>query len=170
MKRLHLTTVGLSLMLMSALVLPGWAEQTNTSNPKQGTSCQACKHHKKRAGGHHKKHDMFQKLNLSEEQRAQMKKLNENFKQENASLLESLKSKHEQLRALGKDPSKAEERKQLRDSMKQDFQALHNKRTALMKQVLTPEQQQQMEKMREEWKQKRQERMQQKRENSGKQS
>lgn len=124
------------------------------------------KHQGQRGEGMRKRHEEFMKqLNLTDDQKAKLKEAMKGFHEQNKATFDDLKSKREQLKALGKDGDKAQ-RKQLFESMKQERQALQQKRLAMMQQVLTPEQFAKMqqlheqrkaefEKRRAEWQQKR---------------
>ncbi|HEY9687863.1 MAG TPA: Spy/CpxP family protein refolding chaperone [Coleofasciculaceae cyanobacterium] len=149
--RLH--SLALGVVMLTSLGLPmALAEKqsaTGTENPAQNQE----QGHKE--GWHHgQKHpcNMKQSLNLSDEQKQQMKTLNQTFRQENAAIIESLKAKHQQLKELGKGDETKEQRQQLMQALRQERETLHTKRMALMKQVLTDEQMNQFQSAREQCK------------------
>ncbi|MBL7987494.1 MAG: Spy/CpxP family protein refolding chaperone [Chlorobi bacterium] len=90
---------------------------------------------------------MAEKLNLTEQQKTQIKALRDNFKKEHEAQLSEMKSLHEQMRGL-KGSGDTEQAKQLREKMKTAKQALQTDREKLQQQIsalLTPEQRQQFE-------------------------
>lgn len=113
---------------------------------------------------HQEAHQKFmQELNLSDEQKAQMKAAHEKFRQENAGAMESLKAKYSQMKQLGTDSSSDAERQKLRAEIRQEREALMAKRKASMQGILTPEQQAKWEAKRAErkaqWQQKREQKL-----------
>lgn len=135
----------LSLALLTVLAIsqvPVFAEHTavggDASVSKQGKY-----HHK--SGKHDKMKAAFQELNLTDAQKEQMKASHEAFRTENASQLAAMKTNHQKLRDLmkakGADAKNDPEVQALKEQLKQDRQAIHQKREASMTSILTPEQQ-----------------------------
>ena len=90
---------------------------------------------------------MAAKLNLTEQQKTQIKALRDNFKKEHEAQLSEMKSLGQQMREL-KGSGNSEQAKQLREKMKTIKQSLQADREKLQQQIsalLTPEQRQQLE-------------------------
>lgn len=105
--------------------------------------------------GHGKGHGkMFKKLNLTDDQKAQIKALRDGFKQQNASAIAEVKALREKMREQMKSKD-TEGAKATREQLKAKMEALrpaHEQLREKIKAILTPEQRAQAEKMREEHK------------------
>lgn len=159
MSNAKLMSLALSLVLTAGTGL-AFAQATDASTaptkPCVAKPCDAgkkCHKHKRKGGG-----QIFKQLGLSEEQRESLKAKHETFRQENAALLSDMKAKFQQLRALPKTPEYQAQRDALKAEIKKDRQTLHEKHTAIMQQVLTPEQFQKYQALKqqrkEEWRKK----------------
>ena len=130
--------------LLSGLASASFAANTSASSPAPGTgSNYKMMHHG--AGHHGQKHCSFLKeLNLTAKQKEQLKAAHERFRNENKAEFESLRAKHEQLKALGTDPANAEKKQALRQELREGHRALSEKRHQTMDGIFTPEQQEKM--------------------------
>ena len=99
-----------------------------------------------RGGG---KMKMFEKLNLTEQQKSQIKALREQFQRDNAAALDRIKALHTQAREYAKAKDR-ENMKATREQVKTQMEALKPARQRLHEQImaiLTAEQRQQLEQM-----------------------
>lgn len=144
-------SIALSIVLLTS-TMAVFAE----SAPADQSSAKPCGVHKM----HRKGCNIMGQLGLSETQREQLKAQHESFRQENATAIADMKSKFQQLRALPKTPENQTQRDQLRAELKQSRKALHDKHVAQLGQVLTPEQLQKYESLKQQckadWKKKHQ--------------
>jgi Spy/CpxP family protein refolding chaperone len=111
--------------------------------------------HRKDAAKH-----LADKLNLTDQQKQQIKALREQFRNDNAAALTELKALREQMREAMKNKDK-EAAKALREQMKAKMEALKPVREQLRKKIgaiLTPEQREMVEKLRAERQEKREDR------------
>ena len=143
-----LQSLALGVALLGSLAAPMAFAQPADAPAKPGVNKEAKCHKGK---GHHGEHrEKFMKeLNLTDAQRQQMKAANEKFRKENAAAIENLKSKHQQLKALGDDAANASKKQALRAELKQERQTLMAKHKAAMQGILTPEQTSKMEAMKQ---------------------
>lgn len=139
-RRFH--SLALSALLIGSLTAPMAALAQNTSaGEPPAMPAKTGKHHRWNAE-HKAAHQQFMKdLNLSEQQKEQLKAAKEKFHRENAGLYENMKAKRAELKALGSDPANKAKREQLKAELKQERQALMAKKKASMQGILTPEQQ-----------------------------
>lgn len=152
----RLFSVALGLAVVGGFAAPMGAFAKEAAVPAEKPSMTG-KHHCGK-GKHKAGHEQFMKdLNLSEAQKAQFKAAHEKFRKENAATFESMKAKHEKLKALGNDPANESQRQQLREELKQERKALMEKRKASTHGILTPEQQAKWDAKKAERKAKRQE-------------
>lgn len=86
----------------------------------------------------------MKEVGLTDEQKARLKTLREQYKNEHKADFEQMKARHQQLRELKKDaasdPAKQEQIRQLKTEFRTDKKAMMEQHQAMMKQVLTPEQ------------------------------
>lgn len=98
----------------------------------------------RRAAHHENKKQHFRntmkQLNVSDEQKVQLKESRDRFRAEHADELTRLKAQREQLKSLKSDPSAKESRQALRTEMRASYEKLHEQRKASMQGILTPEQ------------------------------
>ena len=131
--------------LLSSLASASFAAPATTSSaaPETGGYHKMVRHG---GPGHHgQKHCSFMKeLNLTSKQKEQLKAAHERFRNENKAAFESLRAKHEELKALGNDPANAEKKKALRQELRNGHRALSEKRHQTMDGIFTPEQQEKM--------------------------
>jgi Spy/CpxP family protein refolding chaperone len=152
----RISAIALGIMAATALTLPAAFAQEDASNaaPHGSATHQWAGH-----GGKHKGMrgcGGIQQLGLSEQQKAQLKTARETFRKENAPAIESIKSKFQQLKQLGKDPANQSQRQALLSQIKQERKALMEKRKASMQGILTPEQQSKWESIKQQCKAQRQ--------------
>ena len=130
MKRLFLSAALAGTMLAAGLTMTA---QTATSSQSDTTATQQQSQQTGRKHWHHRgKHRMAmmaKKLNLSQDQQNQLKPI--------------FQKQHEQAKAIKNDNSLTQDQK------KEKFQALHQDTMAQVNNILTPEQQQQWEQMRQ---------------------
>lgn len=153
----RLFTVALSFAVIGGLAAPMEAFAQDSSTPA-GKPAMAGKHHHHGDGKYKEAHEQFMKdLNLTDQQKAQFKAAHEKFRKENAASFESMKAKHEKLKALGTDPANEAQRKQLHDELRQERKAMMEKRKASTQGILTPDQQAKWDAKKSEMRAKRQE-------------
>lgn len=126
--------------------------QNDPSSPAGPKQEHAWGKHDGKQGGHHKGCGAMKQLGLTDEQKTRMQQAHKAFREQNAAAIESIKSKYQQLRQLGKDSANEAQRKQLLSELKQEKQALKAKREASMKGILTPEQEKRWEALKQECK------------------
>lgn len=145
-QRTRFSALMLGLAITTSLSLPmvAMANDVPAAGSPAATKCgmNQGKHHGKGCG-------MMKELNLTEAQKQEFKARKEAFRKENAAAIDSLKAKHEQLKQLGTDAVNSEKVKQLRTELHTERNALHEKRKAAMKGILTPEQEQKLETMKQ---------------------
>jgi Spy/CpxP family protein refolding chaperone len=144
-------SIALSLALLTSTVAV-FAESAPTAD-QAAKPCGAHKMHRKGC-------NILGQLNLTDTQRQQLKAQHETFRQENATAIADMKAKFQQLRALPKTPENQTQRDQLKAELKQSRKDLHEKHVAQLRQVLTPEQLQKYEALKQQckadWKKKHQ--------------
>jgi Spy/CpxP family protein refolding chaperone len=133
-------SIAFSALLMGVLTTP-MAAMAQKEPEKPSTSMKTEKHHKW-DGKHKEAHQQFMKeLNLTDQQKQQLKAAHEKFRQENAGAIAAMKAKREKLKALGNDPANEAQKQQLKTEMKQEWETMRAKKKASMQGILTPEQQ-----------------------------
>lgn len=113
---------------------------------------------------------MGQKLNLTDQQKQQIKALREQFRNANSATLDEIKALRDQMREALKSKDK-EAAKALREQLKAKMEALKPAREQLHQQIgalLTPEQREMVEKMKAERKERREDRREKWRKHHGK--
>lgn len=145
MNRIQALTLGLGVASVFSMS-PVFAEGQSGSFQQVGNEQSA------HQWGGKKGHDgqWMKKLGLSPEQEARMKTAREKFRQDNSAALDSIKTKHQQLKQLKKDPSTEAQRTQLRSELRQEMAALKSKKEATFSGILTPEQTAKMKAMKQE--------------------
>ena len=172
-------SITMALLLATVVSMPvsALAETGNTdlSSGKPKHEHSDCQSHKGCKGMHHKDgcsnpERVFDKLNLTQDQKDRLKASRESFRQHNQAAFESLKAQSRELRDLkaknGKDDPQVQA---LRKQVMAEHRALFEKRDASLQAILTPEQYTQYKTERKkawgdrraQWKQKREEREQQ---------
>lgn len=113
-------------------------------------------------GKHHNKHEKMkkvwaEKLNLSEEQQAQMEAVHEEFRAEHKAEFDAMKAKWQEYKDMKANGASEEDLAAKKASIKAEFAGMKEDKKALkekMKAILTPEQQAKAEEMKAEWKKK----------------
>lgn len=147
-KQMIFRTAAASLVAIAVAIAAPWNQPLNAQQGHRGGE------------GHGKQMEKIMgKLNLTEQQKAQIKTLRENFKKEHEAELTQIKSLRGQMKDLkgSGDKAKATE---LRSQIKTQMATLKEAREKLKQQIvaiLTPEQQQQLEQLKAERKEHRKE-------------
>ena len=152
----------LALVSLASVVLVGsvvLAQKVGTSQQGQGSTPQWGEHGKGGHRGGFMGARMFEKLNLTDDQKAQMKQLREGFMERTSSLRTQLRAKHQELRQASDGGTfnealatqKLTEEAGLRAKMMGEEFKLHQDMLA----VLTPEQKTQLDQLRQQLKTKR---------------
>lgn len=134
----------LTLPLTSAVAENKSAASVGASHSATNASAQP-PHVSKHQGGHHYngqyREEVMRELNLSADQQQRIKEAHQKLHEENAALLETMRSQKTQLRELTQSKGKdAPETKALRRQLHQSHKTLREKRVAIYRNVLTPEQ------------------------------
>jgi Spy/CpxP family protein refolding chaperone len=109
-------------------------------------------------GGHRAHRGMMseklaQKLNLSDAQKAQIKTLNQQFRQDNQTFFQSVRATRQEVKAAkqANDTAKLDALKPTIDAQKAQMQQLRQAQEAKVLSVLTPDQQSQYKALKAEW-------------------
>lgn len=100
--------------------------------------------------GHRKPCAMMKQLNLTDAQKEALKTKKEAFRKDNAATFEALRKQHQELRGLGDDPANAARKAELKKDLKAQRMTMMEQHKAIFQSVLTPEQQEQLQKMKAE--------------------
>lgn len=149
--RIQAFALGLAVVASSGLSI-AFAQSTPAPSDNAKQEHAWGQHKGGKHGGRHMGCDAMKKLNLTEDQKARLKAAGKAFHEQNAAEFANIKAKRDQLRQLGKDSANDAQRQQLRSELKADMQALHTKRKAAMQGILTPEQESQLQALKQECK------------------
>lgn len=134
-------SVALSVLLVGGLAAPLALAKDGATAASSDRPAKTCRHDKM-SGKHKEAHQKFmQELNLTEQQKEQLKAAHEQFRKENAAAIDSMKAKRQQLKELGKEPANDAQRQKLKAQLQQERKALMAKKHELTQGILTPEQQ-----------------------------
>lgn len=157
----------LGLALASFAILPvsfayDTAEEPSADSPLGPALTNPAEGHPGPGGGGHKgphakgggpHGEMMSKLNLTADQKQKLQTLESSFRQEHAADIEALKAKMDKMKELRQSgKASKDEISALRKEIQALRDPLHAKRDSMLKTVLTPEQQQKLESMKQEMK------------------
>ncbi len=161
MKTTHLLKpFALSLAMLTVFsVAPVFAQDTTptdatTSPNTTSVSTPSTPSHHKHWKKHHRGCEAMKQLGLTQDQKDKLKSMHKMFREQNAATFQDMKEKYKELKALkSQSGASSDQVAALKNQLKQDRETLRQQHLAMMQSVLTPDQFQKLQTLKQQCRQ-----------------